>query len=572
MFIILDNVESILDPRGTNAREIYSAVEELGRFSNICLCLTSRISTIPPVYETLDIPTLSAKAAQDTFYSIYKHGERSGLINKILEQLEFHPLSITLLATVAHHSKWSTGRLAREWGRRRIDILHTQHDESLAATIELSLASPMFRQLGPDARDLLGIIAFFPQGVNENNVDWLFPTISNGTDILDNFCILSLTYRSNGFITMLAPLRDYFSPKSPKSSQLLCAAKDHYFSRLSVEVDPGNRGSEEMRWIRSEDVNVEHLLDVFTTIDANSNDVWNACARFIEHIYWHKRRPVIFESKIKGLPDNHPFKPQCLVELSRLFYSSGNNARARSFLLHALKLFRKRGNDLQVARTLRILSEANRMLGFYEEGIEQVEEALEIYEQLNDILGQARSWQCLARLLRGDDQVDAAEEAALRAINLSEEGDQFVVYESHHFLGEVHRSKGEAEEAIKHFEIALGIASLFNWRYEEFWNHFVLTKLFFDEDRFEDAQAHIECCRLHAVDDPYLPGHTMELESEFWYRQRRFEEAESEISRAAEVFEKLGADQDLKRCKRFLQEIQEEMSNLAFQPQIRRRQ
>ena len=561
-FIVLDNAESILDPRGADAQEIYAVAEELSHLSNICLCITSRISTIPTACETIDVPTLSVEAARDTFYRIYKHGGRSDQVDDVLEQLDLHPLSVTLLATVAQHNKWSTGRLTREWEKQRVGVLRTQHNKSLAATIELSLVSPMFQDLGPDARELLGVVAFFPQGVDENNLDWLFPSLPNITNILDNFCVLSLAYRSSESITMLAPLRDYLCPKVPQSSQLLCATRDSYFNRLSVDVDPSEPGFEEARWITSEDVNVEHLLDAFTSTDMSPDNVWNAFTCFASHLYWHKPRRIILGPRIEGLPDDHPFKPHCLCHLSRLLYSTGTSAEAKRLLAHTLKLWKDRGNDLEIAQTLRHLAHTNKKLGLHNEGIPQVEEALEIYRQLGDIQGQAKSLQTLARLYRDIQHLDAAEETVSQALSLSlDENDQFPVCQSHILLGGIYQAKGKIEKAINHLETALGIASPFNWDDTRFWSHHALAKLFLGEGRFDDAHVHIEHCKSHAVNDAYNLGHAMHLQGLVWYRQHRFEGAKSEVSCAVDAFEKLGATLELKRCRAFLQHIQEKMTD-----------
>ena len=563
--IVLDNAESILDPGGPDAENIYALVEELGQFDNVCLCITSRISTVPSDCETLDVPTLSIDAARDAFYRIYKNAERSDLVDNILDQLDFHPLSITLLATVAHQNKWDTERLTREWEGQRTMVLQTMHNKSFAATIELSLASPMFQELGPDARALLEVVAFFPQGIDQNNLEWLFPTISNGSNFLDKFCVLSLTYRNDSFITMLAPLRDHFRPKNLKSSALLCVAKERYFTRMSVDTDPNKPGFGESRWITSEDLNVEHLLDVFTTIDANSVSVWDACTNFIRHLARHKIRLPIFWPKIEGLPDDHPSKPRCLFELSWLFRSVGNHTTRKRLLAHTLKLQRERGDDREVARTLRHISRANRHTGLNEEAARLVEEASEILRRLGDTVGQARCLKDLAWLLHSNNQLHSAEEAASRAIDLlPEKGEQFQVCELHRLLGNICGSKGETDNAINHFEVAHGIASSYSWNHLLFLIHHDLARLSHDKGGFDGAQIHVERAKSYAVNHAYYLGRAMELQAWLWYKQHRLEKARAEALCAVNVFEKLGAAMDLKRCRGLLQEIEEEMAKLEL--------
>jgi len=555
MLIFLDNAESILDPQGVNGKEFYAVVKEMSQISNICLCITSRITIVPPTCKIINVPTLSKDAAHDTFNHIYEGGGQSDLINSILEQLDFHPLSITLLATIAHYNKWDTNRLATEWGRQQTDVLHTKHNESFAAAIEVSLASPLFQELGPNSRDLLGVIAFFPQGIDENNLDWLFPTLSNTANIFDNFCILSLTYRRNGFITMLAPLRAYLCPKDPTLSPLLQTAKDCYFCRLSVDVVPGWPGFEEAKWIRSEDVNVEHMLDVFTSCDMNSVDVWEVCGYFMEHLFWHKKRPVVLGPKIKNLPENHASKPDCLLQLSRLFDldSVGGCMESKQLLVYVLELWREQGNDPQVAQTLRVLSDTNRRLGLREEGIQQVEEASGIYERLNSISGQAHTLQELGQLLYESDQLDAAEEAISKAIILPlDVGQEYMSCRCYRILGCICHSKGETEKAINHFKTGIKMASSPNWHGHLFWSHYGLAELFSKQERFDDAHDQVMSAKLHINDDKYLQGRTMHLQARIWRSQRRFKEAKAEALRAAEVYEELGATTDLEVCKETL--------------------
>ena len=327
--------------------------------------------------------------------------------------------------------------------------------------------------------------------------------------------------------------------------------------RLSGGTTPGTPGFEEGRWITTEDVNIEHLLDVFTTIGGSAESIWDACAKFMAQLYWHKPRLVTLGPKIEALPDNHPSKPQCLWDLSRLLHLVGNFVECERLLRLALKLWRERGNGFKVGVELAKLSNANREMGLYEEGIRQAAEASQIFERIGDEVQQAESLIPLAWSLCGDRQLDAAKEAASHAIDLlPENGEEFRVCRAHRALGDIYRFKDKTKKAIHHFEIARGIATSLNMVEELFWVDDALAEMFSENGKFEEAQTHVEHAKPHAVNNPYFLARVTHLQARVWYRQGMLGDAKSEALCALDAFERLGAADDAERVRQLLHDIE----------------
>jgi len=181
MLLVLDNAESILDPQGTEGVEIYGVVEELSRFSDVWLIITSRFSIIPPDAR----PSISRccrwrpRVRRSTGSTRVGHGATMWTRcwrNWTFIRCRSHcwPLLRTIASGMSSVWRGSGRSVGRGYCRRA-------YNRSLAAAIEVSLASPMFKELGPDGRELLGVIAFLPRGINESNLEWLFPTLPDIT-------------------------------------------------------------------------------------------------------------------------------------------------------------------------------------------------------------------------------------------------------------------------------------------------------------------------------------------------------------------------------------------------------
>ena len=245
----------------------------------------------------------------------------------------------------------------------------------------------------------------------------------------------------------------------------------------------------------------------------------------------------------------------CLATLAALFGQVGNRVEKKRILIQNLGLLRGSGNDYQVAVTLVNLADANRMLDFLEETIRQAREALDIFGRLGETQQQTHCLLILALLFRNDNQLDAAEEAATRAMDLSKYRDQLC--ECHGVLGQIQQSKGNTKEAVHHFEESLRIASSINSRGDLSESHLCLADLYIEQDKLNDAQTHIEHVKSLAQDDKLKLGSAFYCGAEVLYKQKRFEEAKSEVLRALAIFEELGATTSAENTRRTLEAVEE---------------
>ena len=145
--------------------------------------------------------------------------------------------------------------------------------------------------------------------------------------------LCSLACRSNGFITMLAPIRDHPSPKDPASAPPLCSTKERYFSRLPVRVEPGKPGLEEASDGTAEPAEPLVYLSQFSLsnnqLDADEEAISRAIDIFSERgeqslVCGRQRLGVIYQLKgeiekaitIAGWPSEpHPFSTNSIYWL-----------------------------------------------------------------------------------------------------------------------------------------------------------------------------------------------------------------------------------------------------------------
>ncbi|KAG5349030.1 hypothetical protein C0989_006488 [Termitomyces sp. Mn162] len=271
--LVLDNAETFLDATIDSGR-IADAIDGFGAQSIGAILLTTRTTVLPPnmKWVRLQVPALEESAACEAFHAYYPSIETSILI-KLLSAVDFHPLSINLLAQAAVQNEWSPQDLITAWDHQRATLLEAGDgkSQSLAVTIETSLNSPSFLKLGETVHHLLQIIAFLPQGIRKTHLTPIFPGVSNIETCADALCRQSLAYLNGDFITLLAPIRLYMSSHYNQDTSLLRGVQSYYATHIReshiVIAEYVNIEHVLIHWLRNTEGDTQAILSVLTTAE-----------------------------------------------------------------------------------------------------------------------------------------------------------------------------------------------------------------------------------------------------------------------------------------------------------------
>ena len=204
--LLLDGVDLILDSLSPEARGISATIQTIGSYEHVCLVTTSRMNPEIHGFHPVTIPTLSEDGARETFYSLCNL-PKSSAVDSLIGRLDFHPLSIELLAGFVRQNDLDEPTLLKACGNDKTNRARTNYYKRLREAVEPALQSPTIKRLGSRARDVLKEIAASTSGIKEYELE----RNKAGTgEVVDVLCKFSLVYRQDGFVKMLFPFRSYF--------------------------------------------------------------------------------------------------------------------------------------------------------------------------------------------------------------------------------------------------------------------------------------------------------------------------------------------------------------------------
>ena len=204
--LILDGLDGMESHRSV----VEPILQQLVAIPNMTVIVTMQgTTTLPQAVYGKKLDPLSPRDAKLLFLEVYPHSDP--MLDDLVKQLDFHPLTIVVVAHICQSHGTRPSALFRRWRDHGLFSLPTESEELGVAPLVSSIKSSTNRLPSPDATKLFQIICSLPAGVMLQDLSSVAPTIQNIGETARLLGNLSLASMDEGaHLTVLAPIRSQF--------------------------------------------------------------------------------------------------------------------------------------------------------------------------------------------------------------------------------------------------------------------------------------------------------------------------------------------------------------------------
>ena len=473
--IFLDNFETPWDAEFSKSG-VEDILSKIGASPNISLLVTTRIKGLPSnlswTYKE-EVEPLSPEAARQTYLAIdSSRGDMNDdslkILDELLEELDYVPLAIRLLATVG--SGLSLTYLLGQWREERTELLDSEsrndRQGSIAVSISISLSQLKITN-NPEALHLLGILSLLPDGLSSwtDRISQIGPGLTRVHHLARVLLQTSLCFQQGETLKVLTPIRHYILLHNPAATRHVDDLEGYYWNfirdhsrtkfgpefletRKILGPELGNIRSLiknaiqdhpslgvvevtiDLSWYFSRTIpSIELLMEIGeqtknlgdSSIEARRLEVLG------ENLYFQSRY-LDSSEYLKGARDKY-FEiedvfgaARCSRRIGSILYFQDKYDEATTVLQEARANFTEIGSVIYAGRCSQILGEILLLQHRYEEAATVLKEARVHFTEIGDILGATRCSQSLGNVLhmqrRYDEATDVLQEARAKFIEI----------------------------------------------------------------------------------------------------------------------------------------------------------
>ena len=463
----LDNLEGVLSqPEGIKALQAWAGQPD------VRLLVSSRLS-VPAVFgKTIEVDRLPDDAALRLFRETWagpanQLPQDAELIRFVVNELGGHPLSIVLCARLGDWCSYA--ELLRRWqqhGARAAD--DSEHPTPRLGSLDasLTLTAQALHQHNPHTLLLWAACALFHGGVPQDTLEELEST--SGWAEARRWLVRHhvLTRNAEGRWAMLPPLARYAldAAQAGRAGFDWVAMRQPLQEIFALRVDQvqsicsNDEKLAARRWLQQHFAALARLMQGEMRA-AQVDETWlQAMANRLGNEY--QLNAIVAAPLLALLSTRYPAQAVLLLYQGDLESRLGELDKARACYKQAQALFKKEGNRLGLANTLKSLGDLERRLGEVDEARTCYEKARGLYEEESAGLGRAKglanTLKALGDLESRQGNVDKARDNYEVALRLYEEAsDGQGQANTLRALGEQERQLGEVRKAHARYKKAL---------------------------------------------------------------------------------------------------------------------